>query len=100
MSYRVSLLPEARKDLDAMPAAVREQTVKQLRVLADNPTALSRRSRFPFIERCQLYTFDCDHELQRWEINVLFQYGADEQTIHVLMIGRAVWDLGDGIDPA
>ena len=98
MSYGISLSADAEHDLARLPIPVRQFTLRQLENLADSPGTMSRRSHFPYREKCQLFTFNYDHELQRWELAVLFQYGQDEQTLHILGIGRTVLDLGDGID--
>ena len=97
MSYGIALSTEAQEDLAQLPVPVRRFALQQLQALAEAPTALSRRSHFPYREKCQIFQFDVDHELQRWELRALFQYGQDEQTLHVLAIGRSVLDLGDGV---
>lgn len=37
MSYRVEIMRAAERDLDALPAGVRERAAARLRTLADNP---------------------------------------------------------------
>jgi hypothetical protein len=89
VSYGIALSDEARHDLAKLPIPVRRRVFQHLEALGEYPTALSRRSHFPYREKCQISPFSWDHENIRWEINVLFQYGQDEQTIHVICIGHS-----------
>jgi hypothetical protein len=87
MSYGIILAPEAEKDLNGLPHAVALFVARQLTNLAESPAALSRRSHFPFRERCQVMACDYDDDAgHRWFINVLFQYSQDEANLHVLGI--------------
>jgi mRNA-degrading endonuclease RelE of RelBE toxin-antitoxin system len=54
MSYRVALAPEALGDLQKLPAAIEIRVEQALSVLAENPSALSRPSHFPYAQ-CQGY---------------------------------------------
>jgi hypothetical protein len=69
-----------------MPIPVRREILRQLAILAEYPTLLSEPSHFPYREKCQIFPYDLDHDDMRWELRTLFQYGQDEQTIHVLMV--------------
>jgi hypothetical protein len=84
--YRVILSGSAQDDLRKLfndcPSAV-PFVRSQLNALAQNPTSLSRRSHFPYRERCQLMSFDMDLDGTRHFFTVIFQYGSDEQTIEV-----------------
>lgn len=94
MSYEIILSDTAREDLRALPDAVRGRVVQHLEAgLANYPTELSRPSRFPYWQKCQLFQVDVDDDTERWEITVLFQYAADEQHIQVLAIGRFNYPL-------
>lgn len=100
MAYGILLSEVAQEDIRQIKnPQIREFVLRQLEILAEYPTALSRPSHFPYREKCQIFRFDCDHELQRYEFNALFQYSADEQHIHILAIGRSIRDPWDGIDP-
>ena len=92
MSYGIVLSLEAKNKLARFPLPVRRFTLLQLENLAENPTALSKRSEFPYREKSQLFVFHYDHDAKRWEICVMFQYGADEETIHVIAIGFSLVD--------
>lgn len=96
MSYAILLTTEARHHLARLPAAVRNQTIKQLDVLSEWATELSVPSHFPFRENCQLFLFDATNaDGSEWDLNVMFQYASDEQSIHVLAIGFARKPLTD-----
>jgi hypothetical protein len=86
MSYGINLSPEAQEDLSRLPLAVRRFALNQLLNLSESPTALSRKSHFPYFEKCQLMTFDFDHDGQRHFCNILFQYGQDELTLYIIAI--------------
>ena len=96
MSYGTLLSDEARDALVRLPIPVRRFTLRQLENLGQSPTTLSSKSHFPYREKCQVFSFDYDYQMQRWAITVLFQYGQDEQTIHVLAIGFNARDPWDG----
>jgi hypothetical protein len=98
MNYRIDLTAEAQRDLARLPQDVRRFCLLRLEALAESPTALSRPTRLPFRQKCQLYPFEYDAGLQRWVLHALFQYGQDEQTLYILDIAHSVLDLGDGID--
>jgi hypothetical protein len=83
MSYRAILSNNAQADIRQMPAPLARFTLAQLQNLEASPTTLSRRSHFPFRERCQVFTFDFAHEGHYYVVNVLFQYAADEQQLHI-----------------
>jgi hypothetical protein len=84
MKYRAILSANAQEDIRRMPRPVAVYVLGQLRSLENDPVLLSRRSHFPFREKCQIFEIDYDWEGKRYFINVLFQYGADEETLHIL----------------
>lgn len=88
MSYRAILSTRAEADIRRMPPALARYTLAQLHSLADSPTALSRRSHFPFRQNVQVFNFDYKIGGQYFIVNVLFQYGADESA---LLIADAPW---------
>jgi mRNA-degrading endonuclease RelE of RelBE toxin-antitoxin system len=87
VSYAIFLSIEARHHLARLPAPVQRFCVRQLIILGDDPTLLSKPSRFPYREKCQIYRIGCSYQNDRWELCALFQYGQDEQTIFVIGIG-------------
>lgn len=87
MSYSVKLTTVAEHQLAKLPKELGKYVVKQLFVLGEDPTLLSRPSYFPYPSKGQLFLFDFSGECGRWEINALFQYGTDEATLHILTIG-------------
>ena len=87
MSYGIALSVEAEHNLIKIPIPVRRHIFRQLEILENIPPVLKPPSHWPYRDKCQLFQFDYDHDRLRWEISVLFQYGQDEKTIHVLMIG-------------
>jgi hypothetical protein len=84
MSYRAILSTNAEADLRRMPPALARFTLAQLRNLESDPTALSRRSHFPFRERCQVFHFDYSDGAHHYVVNVLFQYATDEERLLIL----------------
>jgi hypothetical protein len=93
MSYAIKLEPEAQSALSQMPRPIAFFVAKQLELLAQHPTALSRPSHFPYLPNRQIYSFDADFEPgKRHFFNVMFRYGADEQSIWILQIAMQVAD--------
>ena len=86
MSYDADIGPEAAQDLARLPLPVAEHVERCIGDLCNRPTELSRRSRFPFIQNAQLFSFVHDFEGTRYWFNILFQYGQDEQTLHIFHI--------------
>ena len=66
-----------------MPLALARYTLAQLHNLAASPTSLSRRSHFPFRQNVQIFNFDYCINDKLYIVNILFQYGADEATLHI-----------------
>jgi hypothetical protein len=67
-----------------MPEALARFTLAQLVNLEADPTALSVRSHFPFRQNVQILKCDFKVAGRYYVVNVLFQYGVDEQTLFVL----------------
>lgn len=99
MPYGMLLSADAEAAIARLPLPVRSYTLQQLENLCQTPAALSRRSHFPYPEKCQVFSFDYDLEIVRWTVTALFQYGADEQTLHVIAIGTQTHDPWDGRPP-
>jgi len=83
MNYRAILSARAEADIRAMPAALAIFTLRQLQNLEASPTALSRRSHFPFRQHVQIFNFDFRDNDKYYIVNVLFQYGDDETTLYI-----------------
>jgi hypothetical protein len=92
MNYRAILSPRSQQDIRNMPVSLARYTLAQLRNLEAAPTALSRRSHFPFREQCQIFNFDYRADDVYYVVNVLFQYAADEQT---LLIADIPWTTAE-----
>jgi hypothetical protein len=89
MTYQLVLSPEAESDLASFSPPIREHIVESLRRLAENPLALSRASHFPYPPNCQLFRPEpFFHEDDRHEFMVLFRYGQDEASLHIIGIGH------------
>ena len=95
MRYRAVLATKAQADIRRMPPRLAAFTLAQLRNLCEAPTALSRPSHFPYRQQCQIFTFDLREGSVLYVVNVLFQYSADEQSLH---IADAPWTAGDEIE--
>jgi len=87
MRYEIVLSPQASADIENQPVAVRAFVMAQLRNLAASPTSLSRPSRFPYREKCQIFQFDMPFENETWRFAALFQFAQDEQSIFVIGVG-------------
>jgi len=91
MSYTIRLTPVAQEDVRRLPPSAAVFLARQLELLAQNPTALSRPSRFPYPPDAQLYEFHRDIDGGNREFfHVLFKYGADEETIFIIGVARNV----------
>lgn len=84
MNYRAILSSRAEADIRAMPLVLARYTLAQLHNLATSPSALSRRSHFPFRQNVQIFNFDYRAGDKFYIVNVLFQYGSDEATLHIV----------------
>lgn len=82
MSYEVRLDPRADGQLDRMPEPLRSFALAALARLGQGPGSVSRSS--ASVTRGQLaeFHFNPDPATSLW-VMVTFQYGADEQTLHV-----------------
>jgi hypothetical protein len=72
MSYRAALGIRAQADLRAMPEPVGRYALAQIRNLANNPTALSRRAALPFFQQSQVCNFDYLWQGKLYVVNVMF----------------------------
>src|SRR5687768_11969598 len=85
MSYNVELSDEAIEDLAKLKLPLRKTVENHLEVLAHYPTKFSEPAHFPYWQ-VQAYKFETAFEGVEYFFTVLFQYGADEQTLHILAI--------------
>jgi mRNA-degrading endonuclease RelE of RelBE toxin-antitoxin system len=90
MSYRVILTPVAKADIQALPQHLRTVIVERLVQLGDSPASLSRPTVFPYPSGYQLFEFNEDRGEEFWHhFAVLFRYGQDETTLHILGVGHS-----------
>jgi hypothetical protein len=85
MGYGIILAPEAVEDLAKLPPDIRARVERDLRRLAEDPTALSRPSHFPWVP-CQAYEVEYQGDATEYFITILFRYAADEQNLFILAI--------------
>ena len=93
MSYRTILESPAKSDLAALPRPLQLVVRSELRRLAGSPVTLSRPAVFPYPPGSQLYHFHHDPGGDTWHhFVVLFRYGQDEATLHIIGIGHVEYD--------
>lgn len=91
--YELLYSEAAEKDLaaiaDLSPHLLNFVETQLLR-LAGNPVALSQPAHPPYPPDTQLFAFGypIDDFGEEWRFSVHFRYGQDEQTLHILAIGR------------
>lgn len=85
MSYVVKLSDEAVEDLRKLPLELLEAVNKHFDLLERNPVGLSRPSAIPYWP-AQTFRFEAVLDGDRYFFDILFKYGADEQTLHVLAV--------------
>jgi hypothetical protein len=89
VSYTLLYTPTAERDLEKVQAGLLDFVEQQLLRLAESPASVSVPSVLPFPPNCQMFRFaHPDFEGSRWNFVVLFRYGADEQSLHILGVGR------------
>ncbi len=83
MSYSVVVEPQAETTLAALPDRVRLAIMRQVHQMAESPSTHAHPTRVPkalgmvFPVRCRFDDMDAF-------ANVHFQYGQDEQTLHII----------------
>ena len=96
MSYELIYSVQAQSDLATVPVELLDPFEAQMLRLAKYPATLSRRSVFPYPSGYQIYQFDLvDFSGDRHVYTIFFRYAANEQSLHVAMIGH-----GQYADPA
>jgi hypothetical protein len=90
MSYGTLPSVKARHDLARIGnIELRRQVLRQLKVLGEDPSLLSKPSHFPFREKCRIYALDYECGRAVWEVFILFSYSQDEQDLYIIEIGFA-----------
>ena len=87
MSYDVAISNQALEDLADLPLPVANFVEQAIRRLAEDPTKLGRPCRFPY-PLGQIYELEHDFEDYRYYLAILFKYGQDERTLHIVGVGR------------
>lgn len=85
MSYQVILEPAAEDDLRKLPAPVRARVAEELTILAAHPSQTSAPARAPYPPG-QLFRSDLRIGNLTVLLDVVFQYGQDEASLHVLRV--------------
>lgn len=90
MRYELVYSEQAQADLKkSVPIGLLNAVEAQLLWLARHPATLSRPSALPYPPGFQVYPFELlDLDGRRHGYTVFFRYGADEQSLHVAMIGH------------
>lgn len=89
MGYDVNFEREALADLAKLDPLLASLLVSEIDRRADNPTRHSRRAGLPYLP-FQRFDIRLTHDGEEHLFGVLFQYGQDEQTLHVRYIGHSV----------
>ncbi|MGA2230158.1 MAG: hypothetical protein ABSH22_04455 [Tepidisphaeraceae bacterium] len=90
MNYEVILDAWAQHNIAHFSPSIKSKIYDQLKRLEADPVRLSKRSHFPYRERCQMFDFTIDLEGgEKLELNAQFQYEADERTLYVWTIGHS-----------
>src|SRR5689334_1178721 len=100
MSYRVELSAAAEAELEALPPDLQDIVRVGLIDLSADPVSQSRPAPFPFPPVGQLHHIKHDIGAETWHFfTILFRYGQDEETLHVVGIGHVEYprdeDQGD-----
>jgi hypothetical protein len=85
MSFAVVLEPEAEDDLRKLPELVRGRVAEELNVLANQPSRTSTPARAPYPPG-QLYRAEFRAGDLTALLDVVFLYGQDEASIHVMRV--------------
>ena len=82
MSYAVRMSPRAFEDVAKLPEPVRAVVLEYLPRMASQPSVGSRPSSAPYPPG-MLHRADLPCHGATCLLDVIFQYGADEQTLHI-----------------
>lgn len=95
MSYTIRMTRLASDNVQPLPETIKRAISRQLAVLGQHPTDLSEPAVIALAGMGQRFRFQVEHLADRWTFDVLFQYGQDEQSIHVLAILSSAQDRAD-----
>ena len=83
MNYSIKLAPKAKHELASIPAPLDRRIWEGFEALGIDPTGLSKPNPAPAtVGQAYEFSFLYD-EMEVW-IAALFQYDADEQTLHII----------------
>lgn len=83
MNYSIVLELKATNQITAMPEPLKRRLWEGFNALGDSPTRLSKPINSP-AQTGQAYEFSFVYDdMECWIVSV-FQYNADEQTLHIL----------------
>jgi hypothetical protein len=85
MPYRVVLPDDASALVDRLPQPVAAVVSRHLRQLSEHPVGLSKPAFAP-LSGGQKYEFEARFQDMDYYFTVVFRYGADEQTLHVIAL--------------
>jgi hypothetical protein len=88
MSYELVLSPKAEETLAGLEPPVAAAVESHLLRLAGSPTSMSRPAVLPYPPGSQMSEFSMMHDGRLHRLTILFRYGSDEQTLHVIAIGH------------
>ena len=80
--YNVSFDPQTQRDLECSPPVVQSAILDWIEQCAGDPARYVRKPSFPHPLRPKLEQ-RIDVEGRRYYVVALFQYGQDEQTLHI-----------------
>lgn len=86
MGFKVEFEDEAVKDLERHTPLLQSQMLDEIEAFAADPVGLSKPGAFPY-PLYQRYPFSIESEEKKYHFTLLFQYGADEETIWIKFIG-------------
>lgn len=86
MSYAVIITPDPAAVLTRLSWRIAHRATTQLQVLAADPVSLSRPVALSGSSAGQGYYFDFEDGGISYAFYVVFQYSADEQSLHILQI--------------
>ncbi len=89
MGYSVEFEREALADLAELDAMLASRLLDEIERCATQPTLQSRRPGLPYLPY-QRFEIKLEHDEEKHFFAVLFQYGQDEQTLHIRYIGHSI----------
>lgn len=88
MSYDIVLSLKAEGELNRLDPPLAQAVEAHLLKLARSPTSLSRPAVLPYPPGSQFTEFSMTYDDRLHHFPILFRYGSEEQTLHVLGIGH------------